>query len=56
MKKFFLLLLSAVAIAAGAQTQNGYKLEGTADGVENGDTVYLCNMQGYFSLVPLTPL
>ena len=53
MKKFFLLLLSAVAIAAGAQTQNGYKLDGTADGVENGDTVYLCNMQGYFSLVPL---
>lgn len=36
-----------------ASAADGYKISGVAEGVEKGDTVYLCEMQGFFSLVPL---
>ena len=32
---------------------NGYTITGTADGTQNGDTVFLCDMQGFFSIVPV---
>ena len=31
----------------------GYTITGTAEGTADGDTIYLCEMQGFFSLVPL---
>lgn len=31
----------------------GYTISGTAEGTEDGDTVFLCEMQGFFSMVPL---
>lgn len=52
MKKLFIaagLALSGLAMNAA----NGYHVTGTAAGVEEGDTVLLCEMQGYFSMVPL---
>ena len=52
MKKLFIaagLALSGLAMNAA----NGYHVTGTAAGVEEGDTVLLCEMQGFFSMVPL---
>lgn len=52
MKKLFIaagLALSGLAMNAA----NGYHITGTAAGVEEGDTVLLCEMQGFFSMVPL---
>lgn len=43
------LALSGLAMNAA----NGYHVTGTAAGVEEGDTVLLCEMQGFFSMVPL---
>lgn len=43
------LALSGLAMNAA----NGYHVTGTAAGVEEGDTVLLCDMQGFFSMVPL---
>lgn len=43
------LALSGLAMNAA----NGYHITGTAAGVEEGDTVLLCDMQGFFSMVPL---
>lgn len=43
------LALSGLAMSAA----NGYHITGTAAGVEEGDTVFLCEMQGFFSMVPL---
>lgn len=43
------LALSGLAMNAA----NGYHITGTAAGVEEGDTVLLCEMQGFFSMVPL---
>lgn len=43
------LALSGLAMNAA----NGYHVTGTAVGVEEGDTVLLCEMQGFFSMVPL---
>jgi len=31
----------------------GYTINGTAEGLEKGDTVFLCQMQGFFALEPL---
>ena len=43
------LALSGLAMDAA----NGYHITGTAAGVEEGDTVFLCEMQGFFSMAPL---
>lgn len=40
------MILSASAV-------NGYKITGTAEGTVSGDTVYLCDMQGFFSMIPV---
>ena len=34
-------------------TATGYTISGTAEGAQDGDTVYLCEMQGFFSMIPL---
>lgn len=51
-------LICAVCLMGGllACTQkaaDGYTITGTAEGTQEGDTVYLCEMQGYFSMLPL---
>lgn len=40
-----------LSLAASAQ-HNGYTVTGSCYGTEEGDTVYLCSMQGFFALVP----
>ncbi len=32
---------------------DGYTISGTAEGTQDGDSVYLCEMQGFFSMIPL---
>lgn len=51
MKKI-LFALAWMASALTASAQKGYTLTGTADGTVDGDTVYLCDMQGFFAMVP----
>lgn len=52
MKKTFLSLMAVVSMTA-AIAQGGFKITGTVDGCATpGDTVYLCNIQGFFSFVP----
>lgn len=52
MKKIFLSIAAALSMTA-ATAQNGYKITGTVDDcVVPGDTIYLCNVQGFFSFVP----
>lgn len=60
MRKLFCLLFAASSLLASAGAaaktmlqSDGYKITGTAEGVVTGDTVYLCEMQGYFSLIPV---
>ena len=48
----FLLSLCLVAIVACDSKSEGYVIRGTAEGTEDGDTVFLCNMEGFFSFVP----
>lgn len=52
MRKLFLTLL-VLGSALFASAQDHYTITGVAEGTEEGDTVYLCNMQGFFSMVPL---
>jgi len=52
MKKRFMTLVSLM-IMTSAFAQNGYTITGTAEGTEKGDTIYLCEMQGWFSMVPV---
>ncbi|MBR1667063.1 MAG: AhpC/TSA family protein [Bacteroidaceae bacterium] len=55
MKLKNLLLLSAVLMfaACAEQAPKGYTITGTAEGTTDGDTVFLCEMQGYFEMNPL---
>ena len=52
MKKRLLGLMGAALMLLSASAADGYRITGTAEGVEPGDTVYLCEMQGFFSMVP----
>ena len=54
MKLKSLLLLPAILLLAACaeQAQKGYTITGTAEGTTDGDTVFLCEMQGYFEMVP----
>lgn len=54
MNKLVGLLLSfgLYMIAACANQEEGYVVRGTAEGTEDGDTVFLCNMEGFFAFVP----
>lgn len=52
MRKFFLLCLAlCLCWSTSAQTQR-YHVTGTAEGTEDGDTIYLAVMTGFFSLEP----
>ena len=54
MKKMMIAALSALLMVACSQgPQKGYVISGTADGTVDGDTVYLCEMQGFFAMNPL---
>ena len=48
-----LVLAFVLALAACSTTPKGYTITGTAEGTEDGDTVYLCDMQGFFSMIPV---
>lgn len=52
MKKLILSVVAMASVMTMATAGNGYHITGTSEGVVDGDTVYLCSMQGYFSLVP----
>ena len=36
-----------------SEAANAYTITGTADGTQDGDSVFLCEMQGYFAMNPL---
>ena len=52
MRKRLLGLMGAALMLLSASAAGGYRITGTAEGVEPGDTVFLCEMQGFFSMVP----
>lgn len=48
-----IMLVAAVAMtSACTPKQQGYVITGTAEGTIDGDTVYICDMQGFFSFIP----
>ena len=51
MKKIFITLIAATSLL-GAHAQSGYTINGTAEGTAEGDTVYLCKMEGFFNIIP----
>ncbi|MCI5709768.1 MAG: AhpC/TSA family protein [Prevotella sp.] len=51
MKKLILSLIAMASMMSMATAGNGYHITCTSEGLEDGDTVYLCSVQGYFSLV-----
>ena len=40
-------------LLTSVSAQNGYTITGTAEGTVKGDTIFLCEMQGWFAMVPL---
>ena len=53
MKKIILSLLAALTVSLGACSQSeGYTITGTCDQTVDGDSVFLCCMQGFFAMVP----
>ena len=55
MRNLLLLTLSAVLMLTAAcsqKSENAYTITGTAEGTQDGDTVFICEMQGYFNMVP----
>jgi len=52
MKKMIFAALSVLMMAACSE-QKGYVVSGTAEGTADGDTVFLCEMQGFFGMNPL---
>ena len=53
MNKFVGLLFSLMlCMLAACADKEGYVIRGTAEGTEDGDTVFLCNMEGFFAFVP----
>lgn len=53
MKKLILSVAAMASMMTVATAGNGYHITGTSEGVVDGDTVYLCEMQGLFSMVPI---
>lgn len=51
MKKLLFTLGAALTLLS-ASAAGGYRITGTAEGTEPGDTIYLCEMQGFFSMIP----
>ena len=55
MKSKFYVILSAVVMLTAAcsqKSENAYTITGTAEGTQDGDTVFICEMQGYFNMIP----
>lgn len=53
MKKLFCMALTVCLMSfLACESQHGYVITGTAEGTVDGDTVYLCQMQGFFAMVP----
>ena len=48
------MLLPAMLLMAACveQAQKGYTITGTAEGTVDGDTVFICEMQGFFEMIP----
>lgn len=40
-------------LLTSVSARNGYTITGTAEGTVKGDTIFLCEMQGLFAMVPL---
>lgn len=53
MKKIMLAICAVIALAACGQSGKSYTIVGTADGIEDGDTVYLCGMTSGLALNPV---
>ena len=53
MKKLFFAICAVCALVACGQSEKGYSIVGTAEGTQDGDTVYLCEMGGGFSMTPV---
>lgn len=56
MKKFLFASLAAMLMMTQCTTvakEEGYRVFGSADHCVDGDTVYLCEMQGFFQMIPL---
>jgi hypothetical protein len=53
MKKLLLVICAICALVGCGQSGKGYTIVGTAEGTTDGDTVYLCEMRGYFSMNPV---
>lgn len=51
MKKLLFTLGAALTLLS-ASAAGGYRITGSAEGTEPGDTIYLCEMQGFFSMIP----
>ena len=45
--------VAAAFTACSQQAPKGYTVNGTADGTVDGDTVFLCDMQGLFAIMPV---
>lgn len=53
MKKIFALASAMLMLAMSAcADKTGYVVTGSAEGTVDGDTVYICDMQGFFAIVP----
>ncbi len=53
MKKLIFVCTSLLLMAACSQkSATGYTITGTAEGTEDGDTVFICSMEGFFSMIP----
>lgn len=53
MRKLFMLASTLFVLAFSAcADKSGYVVTGTAEGTVDGDTVYICDMQGFFAIVP----
>jgi len=53
MKRLFFLFSVVCMLAACSGDQKGYVVSGTADGTQDGDTVFLCEIQGFFNMTPI---
>ena len=54
--KLFMLLSTVLMLAAACSPQKSdkaYTITGTAEGTQDGDTVFICEMQGYFEMIPV---
>lgn len=53
MKKLQFLILLALLPMFGFVPQDHYTIRGTGEDIKDGDTIYLCEIQGFFSIIKL---